>query len=140
MSQLDLFDMTTTPIGRGIADAESKLPKLALEIYGLVGLDSLTRVIARWGGTHMDFPAHQSNIERSVIVQQLADEIGWADAKKIAVHFQGVRFHVPQCAAAVRHIRNTQIRADLDAGISAAVVARKYKMSERNVWLVAKTV
>jgi hypothetical protein len=136
--QLDLFNMATTPVGVSVVDAESKLPELARQIHGLIGLDGLVRMVNRWGGIHLDFPAHEANFDTSKVVQQLADEIGQADALIIAHHFIGVRLHMPQCAAALRAVTAARVRADLDADVPAHVIARRYKMSERTVWRIAK--
>lgn len=136
--QLDLFNVSTTPLGVATQHAQPELPRLAQEIHDLVGPDGLVRIINRWGGTHMDFPALAKNFETSKIVIDLADEIGMGDAKRIAASFQGVRLHVPRCTAAILAVRDRDIRAKLDARIPAHVIARQYKMTERNVWLIAK--
>jgi hypothetical protein len=137
-AQLDLFDMATAPVGVSVTDASEKLPRLAREIYQLIGLDGLVRMVNKWGGVHIDFPAREENLDSSIVVQQLADEIGMGDARKIAQHFLGVRLHMPQCTAALKAVQDAQIRADLDANIPAHVIARRFKMSERSVWRIAK--
>jgi Mor transcription activator family len=136
--QLDLFDLTTTPLGAAARAASTDLPRVAQEIHGLVGDESLVRFINRWGGVHLDFPRHAENFATSKVVLDIADEIGIADATKIAAHFQGVRLHVPRCTAAVIAIRNRSIREKLDKGMPAHEIARLYKMTERHVWRIAK--
>lgn len=136
--QLDLFNVGNTPMGEATEHAQPELPRIAQEIHKLVGPDGLVRLINRWGGVHLDFPARVENFDTSKIVLDLADEIGLGDAKKIAAHFQGVRLHVPRCTAAITAVRDRDIRAQLDRNTPAHVIARKYKMTERNVWLIAK--
>jgi Mor family transcriptional regulator len=138
--QLDLFDLTTSPVGVSVVDAESKLPRIAREIYQMIGLDGLVVMVNRWGGVHMDFPTSESNFEKSKIVQELADEIGMGDAFKVARHFQGTRLHMPQCTAALIEVRNAQIRQDLDNDVPAHKIAKRFKMSERNIWRIAKRI
>lgn len=136
--QLDLFDVAASPVGVGAARAEDHLPPVAREILALVGHESLVRLVNKWGGVHLDFPRYPSSFGRSTVVEQLADEIGQADAHRIANHFLGVRLHVPKCAKALRVITERKIRDELDKGTPAHELARRFDTTERTIWRIAK--
>lgn len=138
--QLDLFDVGRSPVGRSVAAAEDDLPLVAKEILGLVSSESLVRLVNKWGGIHMDFPARVESFHTSKVVQELADEIGQADAWKVASYFQGVRLQVPKCAAAVRKLTERKIRDEMDRGIPVPEIARRFKLTERSIWRIAKRV
>jgi len=136
--QLDLFDVTTSPVGRSVTEAEDCLPPIAREILNLVGHESLIRLVRAYGGTHIDFPRHCRFLSSSKVVEALGEEIGGADAMRLAGHFAGVRLWVPKCDDAVRLVRNREICAALDRGQPAHKLARQYKLTERQIWSIAK--
>jgi hypothetical protein len=136
--QLDMFDATTTVVGQGVARAENHLPPVAQEILKLVGPEALIRLVNLYGGTHIDFPRHARHIRASKVVQHLGDEIGEANALRLASHFSGVRLHVPKCDKAARQVRDDEIRAGLDKGEPAHALARRFKLTERQIWAIAK--
>lgn len=138
--QLDMFDVTTTVVGQGVSQAETHLPPVAQEILKLIGADSLIRLVNVWGGIHIDFPRHARHISASKVVQQLGDEIGEANALRLASHFSGVRLHVPKCDKAARQVRDDEIRACMDKGEPAHSLARRFKLTERQIWNIAKGV
>lgn len=136
--QLDMFDATTTVVGQGVARAEDHLPPVAREVLHLVGSEALIRLVNAWGGTHIDFPRHARHIRASKVVQHLGEEIGDANALRLANHFSGVRLHVPKCDKAARQVRDDEIRAGLDKGVPAHTLARRFKLTERQIWSIAK--
>lgn len=138
--QLDLFNPITTAVGGGVTQAEDFLPPQAREILGLIGCEALVRLVNTRGGVHIDFPRHVRNFDKSKIVTELGDDIGEGAAKRLAEHFAGVRLHVPKCDRAVQRVRDEKIRQSLDAGESAAELARRHRLTERRIWDIAKQV
>jgi len=138
LDQLDLFDVVSTPVGRGATSAEDYLPPTAKKIQNLVGLEAMVRVINRWGGTHMDFPAHASSFHTSSVVAELAEEVGQADAFKIAEYWIGCRLSIPKCDRAMRKVMEREIHSALDKNVPAAELARRFKLTERTIWRIAK--
>lgn len=138
--QLDLFDVGRSPVGRSVAAAEDDLPPVAKEILALTSSEALVRIVNKWGGVHMDFPARAESFHTSKVVQELADEIGQADAWKVASYFQGVRLQVPKCAAAVRKLTERKIRDEMDRGVAVPDLARRFNLTERSIWRIAKRV
>lgn len=136
--QLDLFGVRSSTTGEAVTDAQDALPRVAREIRDLVGEEALIRLVLKFGGTHLDMPANPALIERSRVVERVADEIGWGAAKQLAEHYRGHRLHMPLCKQAVLKIRRRAIRQALDAGNPAAVIARRYGITERAVWYAAK--
>ena len=137
--QLHLFDVTSQPAGRAVTQAADALPDLAIQIRNLVGEEALIRLVQRWGGTHLDWPSKSHNIEHSSVVLQVAEEVGMAAAKALAEYFIGVRLHVPQCKAALIQVRNRVIKQALDRREPVPTLARRYKLSERQIFNIAKT-
>lgn len=138
--QLDLFDVGKSPVGRSVAAAQDDLPPVAKEILTIVGSDVLTRMVNRWGGVHIDFPGRMESFDTSKVVRDLADEIGQADALRLASYFQGVRLQVPKCAAALRKLTEREIQSEMDRGVPVPDLARRFKLTERSIWRIAKRV
>lgn len=136
--QLDLFGVENTPVARSVRVAHEHLPEQAQQIHDLVGLESMVRLVNKWGGCHLDFPRYRESFSTSVVVHALADELGWADANKLAEMFQGSRLHVPKCQKALRKMTESQIKAEMDKGTPAHVLARKFNLTERSIWRIAK--
>lgn len=137
-NQLDLFGFENTPVARGAKGAREHLPEVAQRIHDRVGLECLVRVVNRWGGCHLDFPAYRESFPTSAVVKDLADEVGQRDAFILAEMFQGTRLQVPLCGRAVRKMVEAEIRAALDKDTPAHVLARKHGTTERTIWRIAK--
>lgn len=136
--QLDLFGVANTPVARSVEVAQEHLPETAQKIHDLVGLEAMVRLVNKWGGCHLDFPRHRESFQTSMIVQAVADEIGQADAFKVAEMFQGTRLHVPKCQKALQKLVEAQIKAELDKNTPAHVLARRFNLTERSIWRIAK--
>lgn len=136
--QLDLFGVANTPVARSAEVAHEHLPETAQRIHDLVGLESMVRLVNKWGGCHLDFPRHRESFQTSMVVHAIADEIGLADALKLADLFQGSRLHVPTCKKALQKLVESEIKAELDKNTPAHVLARRFKLTERSIWRIAK--
>lgn len=64
----------------------------------------------------------------------IADELGVTAALKIHKRFGGTFLRINAMPAIEREIRNEQIRADFDAGMSGDALARKYRLTDRQIW------
>lgn len=136
--QLDLFGIANTPVARSAEVAHEHLPETAQRIHDLVGLEAMVRLVNKWGGCHLDFPRHRESFQTSMVVQAIADEIGQADAFKVAEMFQGTRLHMPKCQKALQKLVESEIKAALDKNTPAHVLARRFNLTERSIWRIAK--
>ena len=136
--QLDLFGFASTPVARSAKVAGEHLPEIAQRIQSVIGLESMVRLINKWGGCHLDFPRYRESFQTSQVVQAVADEIGQADAFKVAEMFQGVRLHVPKCQKALQKLIEADVKAALDNDTPAHILARRYNLTERSIWRMAK--
>jgi len=136
--QFDLFDVGTSAVGVCVTNAEDDLPRLAQEILALIGYEPMVRLVNKFGGVHIDMPRMAGNFAASAVLRAVADEIGDGAAHQLAHHFQGSRLHVPRCAKALRKVMERDIQAELDKGVAAHVLARRYQMTERSIWRIAK--
>lgn len=136
--QLSLFDPAQQPIGKAAHQAADILPPKALEIRDLVGEEALVRLVLKFGGTLLRFPGETKNLDNSVRVQKVAEEIGDSAARILAAHYGAAGVLVPRCYQALLETRDRIIVADLDADVPAPVLALRWEMTERNVWKIAK--
>ncbi|GHD63791.1 Mor transcription activator family protein [Jeongeupia chitinilytica] len=127
-----------------LADFEHLLPELAQLIARLIGLPKALKLIEAWGGT--TFPVSKNKRRDGQIrFEALSEVVGVEAAKILTGHFGGEVLSIPRCAVALREVRDRMMRAEFDQStrIQPAVhavnqLARKYQMTERNVWLVLK--
>lgn len=138
--QLDLFNPITTAVGGGVTQAEDFLPQQARQILGLIGCEALVRLVNAYGGVHIDFPKVYALFHESKAMAQLSDQIGEGSARRLAECYAGDRLCVPKCDRAVQRVRDEKIRQALDKGESVTVVARRYRLTERRIWDIAKQV
>lgn len=78
--------------------------------------------------------------EMSGDLRLLAELVGVATALKIAQVFGGTMLRIAKGDKWLRRQRDRCIRRDYDAGISATELARKYHLSERQIWNILGTV
>ncbi|UJB30284.1 Mor transcription activator family protein [Chromobacterium sp. Beijing] len=127
-------------------DVKHLLPEMAQLIATLIGLPKAARLIDVWGGT--TFPVSKNKRrEGQIRYEALAEVVGVEAADKLTAHFGGEVLAIPRCAVAMREVRDRLIRAEFDeltrehpAVHAVNQLARKYQMTERNVWMVLKKV
>lgn len=106
------------------------LPQRVEELRRLIGSSAALKLVERFGGTRVYVPA------RAALSQELVKTIGLQAAKALAREYGGDAFELPRCAARLRAVRNAEIRAQYDAGKSAAALARDFILTERHVWRI----
>ncbi|MGD1823730.1 DNA transposition protein [Chromobacterium violaceum] len=125
-------------------DVQHLLPEMAQLIATLIGLPKALRLIEAWGGT--TFPISKNKRRDGQIrYEALAEVIGVDAADIMTRHFGGEVLAIPRCASALREVRDRMIRAEFDdetrthpASHAVGLLARRYQMTERNVWMVLK--
>ncbi|WP_054285928.1 Mor transcription activator family protein [Gulbenkiania mobilis] len=127
-----------------LEDVQHLLPEMAQLIADLIGLPKALKLIEAWGGT--TFPVSKNKRrEGQIRYEALAEVVGVDAANLLTRHFGGEVLSIPRCAVAMREVRDRMIRAEFDQETRAhpAVhvvnqLARRYQMTERNVWMVLK--
>ncbi|MCG8993238.1 DNA transposition protein [Laribacter hongkongensis] len=120
------------------------LPEMAKLIAELIGLPKALKLIEAWGGT--TFPVSKNKRrEGQIRYEALAEVVGVDAANILTCHFGGEVLSIPRCAVAMREIRDRMIRAEFDQATcdmpavhAVNQLARRYQMTERNVWMVLK--
>lgn len=111
-----------------------QLPPAAAEIAELVGVEPTLRLIEAWGGVRLYVP--QQMPEDHLLVSTL----GRAEADALAERYGGETLNVPRCLHAMRAVRNGHIRRDRSAGVSPALLALRYGLTERQVYAIVAAV
>lgn len=127
-----------------LEDVRHLLPDMAQLIASLIGLPKALKLIEAWGGT--TFPVSKNKRRDGQIrYAALAEVVGVDAADTLTRHFGGEVLAIPRCAAALREVRDRMIRAEFDQETRAhpavhavSLLARRYQMTERNVWMLLK--
>lgn len=105
------------------------LPDSLQETVQVIGLGATIKLMEHYGGTRLWVPAeipHDHELRRHL----------GAAADKLARHYALEVIAVPRGVAALRRIRDQQIRARHAQGVSGKALAREYGMTERNIWYI----
>ena len=128
-------------------NAQYNLPASVQELVDLIGLETAMKLVRSLGGTTFPVPKRATKLGE-LRYNVLADVVGVDAADVLVKHFGGGELYVPRCAAALQAARDAAINADfvdqVRTGRSSADVvfslARRYKLSDRRVWDILKTV
>lgn len=113
-----------------MSDAYRHLPPRAVELLDVIGLEPLRALVGRWGGTRLYVP------QPVPPEHTLAHHLGAEAANALADRFGGDYLVVPRCAAALRAARDADIRRCYTGGESAARLARRHGLTERQIWRI----
>ncbi|WP_293766629.1 Mor transcription activator family protein [uncultured Aquitalea sp.] len=127
-----------------LEDVQHLLPEMAQLIADLIGLPKALKLIEAWGGT--TFPISKNKRRDGQIrYEALAEVVGVDAANVLTRHFGGEVLSIPRCAVAMREVRDRMMRSEFDketrehpASHAVNLLARRYQMTERNVWMVLK--
>lgn len=122
------------------------LPASVAELVDLIGLDKAMKLVKTLGGTTFPVPKRATSLGE-LRYNMLADVVGVDAADALVKHYGGDELYIPRCAAALQAARDAEINeafvAETRTGRSAADVvfslARRYKLSDRRVWDILKT-
>ncbi|MEJ1341191.1 MAG: hypothetical protein RPU14_03835 [Candidatus Sedimenticola sp. (ex Thyasira tokunagai)] len=114
--------------------ALSYLPEIFVEEVGhVLSLEGIIWLIENFGGTGVNIPKH------SATAKNRFHGLSNSDIEGLCHQFSGTSLSVPIGANLLRFIRNCSIMKMRDEGLSAHVIARRHKMTERNVWLIIRS-
>ena len=104
------------------------LPLMLRQIVAIIGLQATLLLVGQYGGVRLYVPVKMTP------EHVLANLIGFDLAAKLSAAFGGMdHFDIPQGMNAVRLVRNRQIAQKFIAGESLRMLAREYRLSERQI-------
>ena len=106
------------------------LPPSLKRLVDAIGLKATLALVSHHGGIRLYVP------KRVKPGHRLTRQIGLQGARALAACFPGELLFVPRAAGALRALRNKEIRAQHAAGDSAATIARKVGLTERQVFTI----
>ena len=119
--------------------ALSDLPQSAIDLITLIGLTAAVRLIESLPGIKFPVPkGEDNNPEGAARFAMLVDVVGEPAARVLLKHFGGTDMYVPSCKKAMQRVRDRQIVADYDAGMSVFELAIKYRLSYRRIEVILK--
>lgn len=107
-----------------------QLPQSAVEIVDVVGVEAALRLVEAWGGVRLYVP--QQMPEDHLLVSTL----GRAESDELASRYGGECIQVPRCLHALRAVRNCHMRRERARGDSPALLALRYRLTERQVYSI----
>ncbi len=131
--QYALFD-ELAPLRR--ESASEDMPETALELISVIGLQATIDLVAAFQGDDVKIPSKVDG--KSRIWAALAEAVGHEAAAKLVERYQDTMLYVPTCANALRKARNTEIIRALDAAEPFDSVRRRYKLTRRHLYRIAK--
>lgn len=119
-------------------NAPSNLPKSIRDLVELIGLPATLTLVKAYGGIYLKVPVgvRADGATRARLVGMLGEEA----AEKLIRTYGGERVAIARCEAALRDERDRRIIAEYDANTSAATLALREGMTERNIRNILKRV
>ncbi|MBF0162592.1 MAG: hypothetical protein HQL88_09920 [Magnetococcales bacterium] len=110
-----------------------ELPRSLVEMVETIGMEDTMRIVKEFGGTRIFVP------KRVAAQHKLADFLGLEQARRLSRHYGGENVSIPRMTMATLAKRNREIIRRYDAGDSASLLARVYKMTERRIRAILNT-
>jgi hypothetical protein len=104
------------------------------DLTPVIGEKALLALVAACGGTTVQVPKKPAGMYYDVLVAA----VGEPAAVAIVAHVGPHALFVPRCKAEIARQRWKRIQDDLDAKMPVAEVARKYAVSDRWIYKIAK--
>lgn len=98
-----------------------------MHLISLVGHTAARELIHRYGGLVLVVP--------KTVTGWLADLPGHS-AERLAALYGGDRIYIPKPDRELRRARNRQIIAEYDAGERVQAIARRHRLTERQIWTI----
>lgn len=102
------------------------------ELIDAIGIEATLTLVERFGGVRIYVPEAGTLTEDHPIVRA----IGLEAAQRLARMWPQERPYLPRAVAELRRRRDEALVADLDAGMSFSQAARKYRLTERQVYSI----
>jgi hypothetical protein len=120
------------------ASRASNLPQSIRDLVELVGLPATMALVKAYGGIYLKVPtgARADGATRARLIGLMGEDA----AEALIRTYGGERVAIARCEAALRDERDSRIIAAYDANTSAATIALREGMTERNVRNILKRV
>jgi hypothetical protein len=105
------------------------LPSKLREIAEYCGIETALLLLEHAGGRYVSVPYP----EHLHALHQLVEWLGVERASGFCRQYAGELIQVPKAAAAIRAIRDQQIREDRRSGASLGSLARRYGLTQRQI-------
>lgn len=106
----------------------SNFHSICHDIKLLIGEEAMAKLIDKYGGVRLYIPGNL-NAEHHPISLLL----GVQTAQYLAAEFGGLAVDIPRAMERQHALRNSQIVADKESGMSQRELALKYRMTTRNI-------
>lgn len=106
----------------------SNFHSICHDIELLIGEEAMAKLVAKYGGVRLYIPSNL-NAEHHPICRLL----GVKTAQYLADEFGGLSVDIPRAMERQQALRNSQIVADKESGMSQRELALKYRMTTRNI-------
>lgn len=117
----------------------SRYTGTAKDFVDLVGLDGATKLFDALGGTNFPFPKGAgNNPDGAARFDELERLVGLSVASELVRVYGGDTVYIPNCRYVRTRARNQQIVREFDAGVSLEELAKRHKISVRQVSKVLK--
>lgn len=128
-----------------VAKATNNLPDTVKELVRQIGVGAAMALVKAFGGTSIQFSKGISETGKCRY-EEVAEVVGYAEADKLACYNDSVEIYIPMCYSELKALRNAEVRRDFDlmtsgdysAREAVSRLARRYRMSDRNVWRLLK--
>ena len=111
----------------------------AKDFVDLIGLDAAVRLFDALGGTDYPFPKGASNNhDGAARFESLSDLVGLSAACELVRVYGGDTVYIPNCRYVRTRARNQLIVREFDAGVTLEELAKRHKISSRQVSMILK--
>jgi hypothetical protein len=108
-------------------DIYDLLPRRTAELVQVVGFQAAMALVNQYGGTHLNVP------KKAKPQHKLVSCIGIDAMTRLCHYYGGTVLEVDLCANIINQQKKRLILADVKAGVTNAVLARKYGTTERSI-------
>lgn len=112
------------------------LPRSIHEMADVIGFLAVCALVESFGGLTIEIPS-KGTVSSQRRARLLA-VLGFEATEKLITDYEGERVFIPRCVRAFRGQRDREIIAAYEAGQSVNVLARTYRMTDRNVRHILK--
>ncbi|MEX3688880.1 Mor transcription activator family protein [Paraburkholderia sp. BR14263] len=120
------------------------LPDAIKVVIRLIGLPASVKLVEQLGGTTFPVSLRRSRLGE-IRYEALSEVVGTDAADALTKHFGGDTLYIPMCKVALRELLHREIRSDFDsitrehsALHTVAELAKKYRISDRQIWRILK--
>lgn len=117
----------------------SRYTGTAKDFVDLIGLDAAVKLFDALGGTEYPFPkGANNNPDGAARFEALTNIVGLSAACALVRVYGGDAVYIPNCRYVRTRARNQLIVREFDAGVTLDELAKRHKISARQVSMILK--